>query len=151
MNINKEYFYKNLTIIETIDTYIREIDILHINDYDDFYPLIDEQDISLYKDIDKDMIMNYTIGILLTSNIYLNKKNEMLYLFIVSYILTLKYISDCSLYKPYTFCFEFIKELRVDKEDNYEYNEYYEYNRYIKKVERIERKILKNIDFFSKK
>lgn len=139
-------FQKNLTIIETIDSYIREIDTININDYDNFYPFFDVTDILLYKDINKDVIIGYTVGILLTSNIsnVLDNKKEMLYFFITSYILTLKYISDCSLYKPYTFCFEFIKELRIDEENKYKYK------KYIKNVLGLERKILKNIDFFNK-
>jgi len=112
--MNKKYsetFQTCMSMIETIDVYIRDISEENIDDYMNFFPFIDEDDISLYKDIDKSLILAYTTGIFLkTKDSVFNNNKDLFYKIMVCYILALKIISDCNIYKPYTFILEMLRE-----------------------------------------
>ena len=43
--MNKKYFHSCISVIKTIDSYIRSIEEKDIDDYEDFYPFIDYNDI----------------------------------------------------------------------------------------------------------
>jgi hypothetical protein len=116
-------------MLDKIDTYIRNISEENIEEYSDFYPFIDEDDIKLYKDIDKDLILGYSKGIFLKVDEKEKKENKNLSLIInkkslfckiiVSYILSLKIICDSVLYKPYSFILEILREFdEFDEFDN---------------------------------
>lgn len=111
--MNKKDFEKTfelcISMLETIDVYIRHIDEDSIEDYMDFYPFIDEHDIMLYKEMDKNFILGYTKGIFLKSK-DIKTKEEMFYKFLVSYILAIRYLTDCTVYKPYSFALEMLRE-----------------------------------------
>lgn len=147
--MNKEVFDKCIYVVKTIDAYIRSIDENNIDEYDDFYPFTDYNDISLYKDIDKTTIINYTVGIILKSDLDLKNDKNMFFVSIVSYILTIKYITDCSLYKPYTFFLNFLKELELTEtplESKIDKNK----KIILEKIIKLERIILDNINYFCK-
>lgn len=146
--MDKEAFNSCFSFIKVVDNYIREIDTNHIEEYDDFFPFIDETDISLYKDLDKCVIMQYTIGIFLNSKLDIENKDNILYVFIASYILAIKYLTDCCLYKPYSFIVEFIEEFELDTIR--ELMKDIRNGSYMKKMLRIESRILYNNNFFSK-
>lgn len=139
--MNKENFDKCICVIKTIDSYIRSINEKNIDEYEDLYPFIDYNDISLYKDTDTTTILNYTVGIILKSNLHLKNLQS---ISIVSYILTVKYITDCCVYKPYTFLINFFTEIleeKIVKENR---------KKFVEQSMKMERKILKNINYFSK-
>ena len=139
--MNKENFDKCICVIKTIDSYIRSINEKNIDEYEDLYPFIDYNDISLYKDTDTTTILNYTVGIILKSNLDLKDLQS---ISIVSYILTVKYITDCCVYKPYTFLINFFTEIleeKIVKENR---------KKFVEQSMKMERKILKNINYFSK-
>lgn len=143
--MNKKYFHSCISVIKTIDSYIRSIEEKDIDDYEDFYPFIDYNDISLYKDVDRDTIINYTVGIILKSNLDLKNIKNIQSISMVSYILTIKYITDCCVYKPYTFFIDFFTQVINNgemKEDDKK--------SFIKKAMRLETRILQNINYFSK-
>lgn len=149
--MNKEYietFNTCITMIETIDLYIRDISEENIEDYMDFFPFIDEDDIMLYKDIDKNLILSYTRGIFLKKQPKFKNKKDLFYRVIVSYILALKIISDCSIYKPYSFILEMLREFddlgKISK--SLESNENDEY--IIKNLIKIEWDIVIKCNFF---
>ena len=146
--MDKEAFDNCFSFIKVIDNYIRDIDIDRIEEYQDFFPFIDDADISLYKDTDKSVIIQYTIGIFLNSKLDFENKDNILYIFITSYILSIKYLTDCCLYKPYSFIVDFIDEFELDNIRKLMTDDRYE--SCMKKMLRIERRILYNIDFFSK-
>ena len=150
--MNKKYsetFKTSIDMIEIIDFYIRDISEENIDDYMDFFPFIDDDDIMLYKDIDRKLILSYTRGIFLKINktTFKNRK-ELFYMMIVCYILSLKIISDCTLYKPYTFILEILREfddlgkisrsLRINDNDRH----------IIKKLIKIELDIVIKCDYF---
>lgn len=149
---NFETFKTCISMLETIDVYIRDITEENIDDYMDFYPFIDNDDIILYKDIDKELILGYTKGIFLKIKQDVFKSKEELFCeIIVCYILSLKIISDCVIYKPYTFILEMLREfddlgkisnsLRSNKRDK----------DMIKKMKKIEWDIFSKCDFFTNK
>jgi hypothetical protein len=158
--MDKEIFNTCLSFIKILDNYIREIDIKNIDEYEDFFPFINESDISLYKDIEKSVIIQYTIGIFLNSKLDIENRDNILYIFIVSYILSVKYITDCAIYKPYSFIIDFIEEFEIDnvrelltrerEEEQKEKKRYKKDTNYMRKMMGIERRILYNNDFFSK-
>ena len=141
-----------IEMLEIIDIYIREISEENIKDYTDFYPFIDIQDILIYKDIDKDLILGYTKGIFLkiNENIIANKET-IFYKFIVSYILSLKIICDSTLYKPYSFILEMLREFhdlgKISKSLKKGKND----KNVIKKLKELEWDILIKCDFFVNK
>jgi hypothetical protein len=144
--MNAEYFKYCISIIESIDTYIREIDTSNIDDYEDFYPFIDEDDILLYKDVDKEVLINYTVGIFLKSKIDSKKKSDIFFTIAASYMLSIKYITDCNVYKGYNFIIDFltefsdligISELNIDNK------------KILKKLINLEWNILNKINFFA--
>jgi hypothetical protein len=154
-NIDKN-FNLSISLVKSIDTYIRNIDLSNIDDYQEYYPFISEIDILLYNDIDKSSIINYTISIMLSSKIDIKNQENILYVCIVSYILSLKYISDCAIYKPYSFLINFIEDFAFEdirnilfyKYKKYKYNK--AYKKILKRMIKIESKILSNTNFFSK-
>lgn len=141
--MKKMDFHNCIFVIKTVDSYIRSIEEKDIDNYEDFYPFIDYNDISLYKDIDRTTILNYTVGIILNSDLDLKNSKNLEVISIVSYILTLKYITDCCIYKPYSFLIDFITEI-INKEP------IKDKKKFIKQAIRLERKILQNINYFSK-
>jgi len=146
--MNTEYFRKSLLMIETIDSYIREIDTTNIDYYDDFYPFIDEDDISLYKDVDKDVIINYTVGIFLKSGMESKKKVDIFLIMVTSYILSIKYITDCTLYKGYNFIINFLREFNDDVIDINDRD--IDNKKMVNKMMKLEWIILNKINFFTK-
>jgi len=146
--MDKEAFNSCFSFIKVVDNYIRDIDTNNIEEYQDFFPFIDETDISLYKDLDKSVIMQYTIGIFLNSKLDIENKDNILYVFIASYILAIKYLTDCCLYKPYSFIVDFIVEFELDtiRELMKDIRD----KSCMKKMLRIESRILYNNNFFSK-
>ena len=101
--------------------------------------------------------MQYTIGIFLNSKLDIENRDNILYIFIVSYILSVKYITDCAIYKPYSFIIDFIEEFEIDnvrelltREEQKEKKRYKKDTNYMRKMTGIERRILYNNDFFSK-
>ena len=106
--MNKESFDKYIGIIKVIDSYIRSIDQTNIDKYEEFYPFIDYDDILLYKDVERTTIINYTVGIILKSDLDLRNDKNMFFVSMVSFILTIKYMTDCSVYKPYSFFIDFV-------------------------------------------
>lgn len=142
--MNKTEFHSFIYVIKTIDSYIRSIEEKDIDDYEDFYPFIDYNDISLYKDVDKETIINYTVGIILKSNLDLKNVENIQSIFMVSYILTIKYITDCCVYKPYTFFIDFFIKVINNGEMKYDRKSF------IKKAMRLETRILQNLNYFSK-
>lgn len=142
--MNMEEFKNCISFIQTIDSYIRDIDTDNIDDYEDFYPFINKDDINLYKDVDRKIIFNYTLKTALNSRLDISNKNNVFYIIIVSYILTIKYLTDCCLYKPYTFLLDFIREFDL-KDFSCE-----EARNPLKKMIKIESRILDNNNFFSK-
>jgi len=148
---NSETFKICMSMIETIDIYIRDITEENIDDYMDFYPFIDNDDIALYKDIDKELILGYTKEIFLKIKQDKFNNKELFCNLIVCYILSLKIISDCSIYKPYTFILEMLREfddlgkisssLISSKRDR----------RMIKKMKKIEWDIFIKCNFFTNK
>jgi hypothetical protein len=143
--MNKDIFDEYISIIKTVDYYLRSIDPNNIGYYQNFYPFIDDQDISLYNDTDKTMVLNFTVGIILKSKMDISNRTTSILIFIVSYILTLKYLTDCTLYKPYSFFRDFILEISDIK-----YKIIHNKKEYLKKMIKIERRILNNINYFVK-
>lgn len=146
--MDKEIFNNCFAFINAVENYIRDIDINHIEEYDDFFPFIDKTDISLYKDIEKSVIIQFTLGIFLNSKLDIENKDNILYVFIASYILAIKYLTDCCLYKPYSFIVDFIVEFELDNirklmKDIRDKS-------CMKKILKIESRILHNNNFFSK-
>jgi hypothetical protein len=140
-----------ISFIENIDTYIRNIDVENIDMYDDFYPFVDKDDILLYKDIDKETIMSYTFGILFESKISSNKKENIFYAYIASYILAIKLLSDCSLFRAYSFSLDMLREFddlsKISKKLLNDYND----DKIIEKIKKVEWYILKQNNFFTNK
>jgi hypothetical protein len=111
--MNKKYsetFETCMLILEKIDLYIRDFSEENIDEYM-YFPFIDEEDIFLYKDIDKDLILSYTRDIFSkTKQTSFKNIEELFYKVISCYILSIKIISDCTLYKPYTFILETLRD-----------------------------------------
>ena len=147
-NMDKEVFYKCINIIDYIESYIRSIKRKNINKYKDFYPFIDYEDLSLYKDIDKKIVIDYTVGIILKSDLDLSVSKNLILVSIASYVLTIKYITDCSAYKPYSFLFDFIRKIDITNifVDNMGNNK----KKYLTNIIKLERRLLDNINYFSK-
>lgn len=146
--MNKESFDKYIGIIKLIDSYIRSIDQDNIDKYEEFYPFIDYDDILLYQDVERTTIINYTVGIILKSELDLKNDKNMFFVSMVSFILTIKYMTDCSVYKPYSFFIDFVRELNSVEtiENNIGNNK----TKFIQKIIRLERRLLNNINYFCK-
>ncbi len=112
-NIKKmkyEDFYEEcLSFIRTVDTYLREITEDNLEDYEEFHPFVDEEDILLYRSLDESDIIDMTTSLFLKSNLNIKKKELMFYAFICSYVLVLKYHTDCTLYKAYSCIIEILR------------------------------------------
>jgi hypothetical protein len=144
--MNTEYFKYCISVIESIDAYIREIDTSNIDDYDDFYPFVDEDDILLYKDVDKEVLINYTVSIFLKSEIDSKKKSDIFLTIVASYMLSIKYITDCSVYRGYNFIIDFLTEFN-DLIYISEFN--IDNKKILKKLINLEWNILNKINFFA--
>jgi hypothetical protein len=138
-----------MSMIEHIDSFIRNTEA---HDLGDFHPFIDEHDINIYKDIDKNTIISYTYGIFFKTNVN-SKKINIFYTFLISYMLSVKLLTDCVLYKPYSFCLNMLREFDdLSKISNklYRYSEYGN-QKIIEKLKKTEWIILEKNNFFSQK
>jgi hypothetical protein len=149
LKMNKKIFDTCISMIETVDVYIREISEENIDDYMDFFPFIDEDDIKLYKDIDKDMIMLYTTELFFKTEQSFDNKEELFYKAIICYILSLKIISDCAIHKPYTFILEMLREFDDLEKISYSLKTNKKDKQIVKKLIKMETDIIIKCNYFT--
>ena len=113
---NQEFYSLCISMIENIDIYLRQNN--DIEEYDDFHPFINEEDFILYRDFDFETISSLTLSIFSKiipdiNKVVLNSNNKqtIFYLIIASYVLFIKYYTDCSADSSYSIIIDILREL----------------------------------------
>lgn len=95
--------------IKHIDIYLRHT----YSDDNDFTLFCDEDDFSLYNDIDQEELLNKTRNMIMNVCSSLKKrlnKPNLFFIFVVCYVINIKFYSDCYIPKPYSFILEMLKK-----------------------------------------